>query len=636
MIRNFSLLVLFLFAYTAISAGKELKYPVSAIPESLKYNAKAVVRNYEEVFEIKSISNAIYTVSYALTILNENALDDAVFIQPYSQKLQKVHSIRGTIYNQMGEKTETLKQDDIIDHSYISGYSLYEDSRVKFFRPRTMTCPFTVEYSYVIEYDGLLNYPVWQPLNDYNVSVEKSTLSIICPNALTFRYLEKNLTDKAEITKNSDKTIYTWYVKNLTALSEQPYSVPMSEFTPFVMAAPNDFEIEGYKGNLNSWHDFGYWLKNLNKGRDVLPENTIGIIRDLIKDCTTDYEKAKRIYEYMQNKTRYVSIQIGIGGWQPFEAATVDRLGYGDCKALSNYMNALLSAAGIKSYYTLIEAGENACPVFSDFPNNHFNHAILCLPLQNDTVWLECTNPYYPFGYIGSFTDDRDALVVTENGGRLVHTKVYTLSDNRLERNLSLRLDQSGNAIMLSNAKYNGVFYKDKLYFYLAGTDDKKKMILNEINLPGAVLNKFNYQDIRHAAPVIAEDLEIEVPRYATVSGNRMLISVMPFYRQGNAPKKVSQRRSDVLIRRSTVHCDTVTIAVPEGYTIESVPSEISVDSRFGSYSLKAINNGDNVICIRRLEMKKGRHAQETYTELIEFFKKVSLADNTKISFLKS
>ena len=59
----------------------------------------------------------------------------------------------------------------------------------------------------------------------------------------------------------------------------------------------------------------------------------------------------------MQNNTRYISIQLGIGGWRPFEAAYVASKGYGDCKALSNYMYSLLKEAGILSYYTLVKAG---------------------------------------------------------------------------------------------------------------------------------------------------------------------------------------------------------------------------------------------------------------------------------------
>ena len=56
---------------------------------------------------------------------------------------------------------------------------------------------------------------------------------------------------------------------------------------------------------------------------------------------TDPIEKAKIVYKYMQEKTRYISVQVGIGGFKPMLAKDVDRLGYGDCKALSNYTKAL-------------------------------------------------------------------------------------------------------------------------------------------------------------------------------------------------------------------------------------------------------------------------------------------------------
>ena len=616
--------------------GAEIKYPVSDIPDSLKQNAKAVIRNWEQTFEIKSIGKGVETVSYALTVLNENGLGEAVFSRAYSQKLDRIHSIKGTIFDASGKKVETLIMDKVIDQSMIAGYSLYEDSRVKYFKPRTMTYPFTVEYSYVIEHDGLLEISEWKPVIKYNISVESSRFKVVCPNEITFRYLEKNFKDNPKVTKTDLLTTTEWLARSIKAYDEQPFSGPLSEFSPVVYAAPNEFEMEGYKGDMASWDSFAKWIILLNAGRSELSPETIALLKEKVKDCNKDYDKARILYKYMQDKTRYLNITVGIGGWQPIHAETVDRLGYGDCKALSNYTRSLLDAVGVKSYYALVTAGEDAEDVTESFPNNRFNHVILCVPFPTDTLWLECTSQHHPFGYIGSFTDDRDALIITENGGRLLHTTIYSAADNRLERGIIMQLGPSGDAVLSINSMHKGTYYDDKLQFLLAGTEDRKRMILDETNIPGTLLNQFNYTEIPGEIPAINEVIDLDIPRYATISGVRMLVPVVPVGRQRDVPRKVSERKSEVIIKRSTVVTDSVVVIVPEGFEIESVPSGFSVESVFGHYSLSASVSGPGkILCIRNLELVKGKHPAVRYNELIEFYRKIAAADLSKVSLKK-
>src|SRR5471030_2459540 len=93
----------------------------------------------------------------------------------------------------------------------------------------------------------------------------------------------------------------------------------------------------------------------------------------------TDKEKVKFLYEYMQHNVRYVSIQLGIGGLKPFSATFVDQKKYGDCKALSNYMCALLKAVNIPAYYAKVRAGTNEEPCDNSFPFDLSNHIIVCI-----------------------------------------------------------------------------------------------------------------------------------------------------------------------------------------------------------------------------------------------------------------
>src|SRR5690606_36041786 len=95
---------------------------------------------------------------------------------------------------------------------------------------------------------------------------------------------------------------------------------------------------------------------------------------------------------------------------------------YGDCKALSNYMKALLKEAQIPSQLVIVKAGKNK-DLWADFSAiGQANHMILCVPMVKDTVWLECTSQRNPYNYLGSFTGDRNVILVSDEGGKVVKT----------------------------------------------------------------------------------------------------------------------------------------------------------------------------------------------------------------------
>ena len=100
-------------------------------------------------------------------------------------------------------------------------------------------------------------------------------------------------------------------------------------------------------------------------------------------------EKAKIIYNYVQSKTRYVIIQLGIGSWKPMIVKDVDKLGYGDCKALTNYTRVLLENVGVSSFFTVIYGDSNKRDFDKDFVSIQGNHVILSIPYNNEYKFLK-------------------------------------------------------------------------------------------------------------------------------------------------------------------------------------------------------------------------------------------------------
>ena len=81
---------------------------------------------------------------------------------------------------------------------------------------------------------------------------------------------------------------------------------------------------------MSSWQKYGEWQYRLLDERDLLTEPFRAKLHELTANCATDRDKVKAIYDYLAKTTRYVSIQLGIGGLQPIAAADVCRTGFGE------------------------------------------------------------------------------------------------------------------------------------------------------------------------------------------------------------------------------------------------------------------------------------------------------------------
>jgi hypothetical protein len=382
--------------------------------------------------------------------------------------------------------------------------------------------------------------------------------------------------------------------------------------------APDSFEIGGIAGNCISWKKLGNWINMLNRERDSIPPATKEKIREMIADKNDLYDKVCTLYKYLQDKTRYANITIGLGGWQPFNAETVDRLSYGDCKALSNYMMTLLKTAGIRSYYTLVGAGSDAPELIQDFPSQQFNHAMLCIPAEPDTIWLECTSQNLPCGYIGTFTDDRDVLVITEHGGEIWHTRTYTGSENVQSRKALVTLSNDGSGKAEIYTSWSGALYDKMVWVKYADQEDKKKKLYETIQIPEFTLVNFQYDEQKKFIPVISEELSLNFNNYSTIMGERMIL-----------PLNLMNKNRD--IRRSFCESDSITYLIPTGYHIETLPEPVIISSRFGSYEAHATTLNNEILYIRNFILNKGMFPPDRYSELIDFITAIVLADEMKL-----
>jgi hypothetical protein len=645
MIRSVLNLVVYqvlLYAIFTAQVRAQDDFSFGKINPVLLKDANVVIRIDEDYFEILSKSEAKSRHRFVVTILNEKGEEKHNEMYVGYDKFTKITDISGAIYDASGKQVKKLKNADIQDFGYGAAGDDISDARIKIvnFGKKSYAYPYTIEFSYEIRDRNMMFYPKWKPRANAYAAVEYSSYKIKTPAGFTFRYKEYN--GAPAVVKSSDtdgSPLYQWTLKDQPVVPVVSYRLPDNAFLPMVLTAPSDFEIQAYSGNFNRWEDLSKFYYTLNKDRDALPAATVAEIKSIIKDAKTDREKVLLLYKWMQSKSRYVSIQLGIGGWQTIDATTVANKGYGDCKALTNFMMAALKQAGIKSHAALIRAGDEP-EMNLDFPSSQFNHVIACVVLQKDTLWLECTSQTAAANFMGSFTGNREALLVMEEGGKLVKTHDYNASQNIRNRQVKVKMEENGNGYLQVTTLYGGLQQETReklLHNY--NTEEQRKWLLSNLELPDMELGKFEYEKGKDNVPVISEKLDIKVRNCATRTGTRLFVKPNLLTRSINLPASTEERKEDFYLPLSDFNLtdsDSVTFEIPQHMKPESSLPSYQFASSFGSYQVKTVFENNTLVYTRKLTLKSGRFPATDYVKWIDFVKKIRKADRAQVVFIEN
>lgn len=627
-----------LLQLVAIVSIAQKNYDIKLIPDSLLKGADVVKRIDETVFTVKDLDRIVTYNKVAYTILNEKG-DNYGYTAEYYDKLQEINTFDAILFDAGGNKIRSVKRNEVKDESAVSGISLMEDNRMKWFNFFYRTYPYTVEFIVETESQNTMNFPTWIPVNNEKLGVVQSSFIVHCPKSYEIRYKLLGGAKDPVISETEKEKIYSWQMQNISPLLKEPYALSWYDLTPTVMVAPTKFDLKGYAGDMNSWNDFGKFLLQLKANRDVLPDNIKADVHRIVSPLQTDKEKITALYKYLQDNTRYISVQLGIGGWQPFEASYVANKKYGDCKALSNYMTALLKEAGIASYYSVIKAGSepNKKWFLPDFTNNSFNHIIVCAPNKGDTVWLECTDQKQYPGYMSDFTDNRYAFLITPEGGKIVKTPKYGINENLQVRNITAVINDEGHMKMKATTMYQAQ-QQDNLYnmVNVLSKDKVNDVLKSELDLPNYELERYDYKPYLKKYPVMEESLDISALHYAQISGKRVFVIPNIMSRSTFKPLPDSTRKYPLRFDYEYRDIDTAVIEIPAGFKPESMQKDIAINSAFGAYKSSVKVEGTKIIYTRLLEKYGGIFAAGTYPELVKFWEQVYKADRSKVVMIKS
>ena len=544
------------------------------IPPDLLVDANSIILESHEKYTIHSIYKTTFHHKSTTAILKN--ITHEILLR--YNKLSKYESASIVVKDEQGKKVHSIKMNKMDDVALSSDNTILSDDRALIYKIPYGITPYTVELEYVLNSQQTFNLQTYFPVRYYKQSILRSSFEIVnfeTSNKLSFNDFYFG---KPKETFNDRSTIYNYELRNLSVSAL--YRSFESKKPSFAWAKLEKFQMEGYVGEYTSWANFGIWLESLMEGADLLSEAAKKEIRSLYKPTDSKIEKIQKLYTYLQNNMRYISIQLGVGGYKPFPAQYVHDNKYGDCKALSHYMKILLELAEIPSYYTVIFAGEEPPKVRQDSVANAFNHAVIVIPLESDTIFLECTSSSSPMAFAGSSLGNRKAFIIDGENSRLINTTYYSHEDNRIITNFDINIDKEFNTSVLKNQTLTGS--GADLYHYFAfrnESEEKFKQLLQKftshVMSDLVIIDRKQVDKLKY--PEFSYSINFKSPEKVTKFGNRLQV----FLDYDPLP-------SDL---QTTFKSTSETLEIRFGYTIRDT---IQISHPGNCFLEKSVPNSDN------------------------------------------
>lgn len=606
-------------------------YAISEIPEELKKDANAVIRNISSQYTINSQNDMEISEKKVISILNSPGEKYSYVYIPYD-KSRKVSDIKIKVYNEFGKQIKTYSKSDLNDIGQSDDSALYTDDRALYLKISNTIYPYTLDLQFTTNTSNTIFLPTLTPFYDYNVAIENREIGILNKSGIKLR--KKNIENSfAKADFSGDENNLKVSYKNIPAIKEEKYAPSMSVVMPRCEFALDQFNLEGKKGNFTSWEEFGKWYNTLLEPVSQITPEIQQEVNALNLQGSTE-EKVKKIYQYMQSKTRYVNVAIGIGGWQPMSADNVRKKGYGDCKALTNYMRVLLKAAGIPSYYSIIYMDETSKIFDKDFPKMDGNHVVLCVPTEKGNIWLENTSQKIAFDHLGYRTLDRNVMMVKDNTVEIVETPKTASEKSKEIIRVKANLAENNTLDVLSKFSYQGNAYDVMMpLLYMTPVEANDAMKHRYDNLQFKNLNLENLNNDKDKAN-IDFDFNFKAENYSKSLGSDMYFRAIPFL-ESDFYLESSDRKFPVEIPFGFTDDYEIEYTIPQNYKFSELAAPVKIDSEFGNYSLEFIIKDSKLVVKRKFMLKKGIFSSDKISQYIQFRKQTNKIDNTKILITK-
>ena len=568
----------------------------------------AVVLLDEQVMNVSPSGQIVVQNRRAVRILRPQGRSEGTYSVIFSKE-QKVDWLRAYGVNDKGEQFEA-KDKEAVEVNLSNDGSLYVDER-----RRAITAPAndpggTVAFEMQEKMPPYQHDDVWAFQEQEPVLVSRYVVNL--PPGWE---LSTTFANHADIKPTISGNSYTWEVRDVPPIHRE-------HRMPSLASIAAAMEVHLYSGGAHTpagWAGVGAWQSQLAEGRRVASPEIQQRVRDLTATAPDFESKVRAITKWVQRNVRYVSIQIGIGGWQPHPAPDIYRAGYGDCKDKATLLSTMLKEAGIDSEYVLAYLGSRTHVVPQRVSPYAFNHVFVAIELPGNefkdapavvTVhgkrWLlfDPTAEYLPVGELEGVLQGSYVLLNDHGRGELIRVPLFPSERNEVARKATLQLAADGSLSGEIDESDSGN-YALELRDYLLDLrpDDRRKAIEHRMNeeFNGASLESVDFENLDDVSKEFKIHIKFKASRYAVNAGPLILVKprVMGTF-GGFVDRDDKPRQFAYEFESSEMRKDDFTIQLPAGFAVDELPKPVKSEFEFGRYT-STTEVKDNVLHYTRV-----------------------------------
>lgn len=434
-----------------------------------------------------------------------------------------------------------------------------------------------------------------------------------------------NVVFSEKIVKN--RRIWTWTCNESKAFKFETNAPNPRYFEPYVFSQISHYYYKNKRTNvLGSLDDLFAWYKeSIQDAVNEQPsEDLVNLVKEITKDQTTEFDKVKAVYYWVQNNIKYIAFEEGMGGFVPRKPSFVFTKRYGDCKDMATLIHIMLKTVNIKS--SLAWIGSRDIPFkYSDFPSSIVdNHMIAVYFKDNAPYFLDATSSFQPIEYPTSFILGKEAFLYKgPDEYQLVNVTIPAPQKTLMIDTARIQIDNkkiTGHSSTKIVGYYNVLLNENFKDVPLEKMDETMMGYVRKGNNTFSI-KKSAVKNVSERDKDFYMDYDFEVENYVTTIGKEYYVNMI-LEKEITSETEIKETRKcpfeqDFLSSDSY----TVVLDIPKNTKVKSIPKNVSYQSDFVDFSIEYKVVNDQVISTLKFDMKFLLLEAKDFPKWNEFYK---------------